>query len=272
MSTSSPAEGARSGRRSPRDGDATRVALMDAATSLFASQGIDGASIRSINSAAGLGPAAVHYHFGSKDGLLRAVLERDGGEVIAQIEKAENALLERAARPTAREIVEILGVPYLDLLRRDPVRGARWLKIVAELSEADDERIVRFAASATEGLRELARRAFPKASQPEVFDCLPIAFISLLVLMARAPHAAEGDLDEHVERVFQFVAAGLKTMLAGSRGDTGGGTGPRGSRASSGEPTTSPSAAGSVPRTRHAVAAARCSGSWTARPPPPTRL
>ena len=220
MTTKRSAKNARPARRSPRDGDATRHALVEAATTLFAAQGIDGASIRSINSAAGLGPAAVHYHFGTKDGLLQAVLERDGGEVMARIEENEQALFDRPAPPTAREIVEILGAPYLDLLRKDPVRGARWLKIVAELSQADDDRIVQFAEAATERLRELARKAFPEATEQDVLNCLPIAFISLLVLMARAPRAASGDLDEHVSLVFEFVAGGLQTILGIPQGDS----------------------------------------------------
>ena len=217
-------------RRSPRDGDATRKALVDAATRLFAEQGIDGVSIRSINSAAGLGPAAIHYHFGSKDGLLRAVLEQDGAEVLSRVEEEEQRLLERRSRPRSRELVEVVGLPYLELLRRDPVRGSRWLKIIAELSQADDERIVEFAGSATDNLRELARRAFPDASEEHRLTCIPIALISLLVLMSRAAHAAgPNDLDDHVAVVFAFVATGLDAAIAA--GASGRGTRTRGSRA-----------------------------------------
>ncbi|MFN8628716.1 MAG: helix-turn-helix domain-containing protein [Candidatus Binatia bacterium] len=49
---------------------------MDAAEELFATFGVEGVSIRSINAAAGLAAPSVHYHFGSKDDLLSAVLRR----------------------------------------------------------------------------------------------------------------------------------------------------------------------------------------------------
>ena len=74
-------------RRTAAEGELTREALIDAAGELFADQGIEGVSIRSINSHAGLAAAAVHYHFGSKGRLLDAVLEREGIEVRSEINK-----------------------------------------------------------------------------------------------------------------------------------------------------------------------------------------
>lgn len=54
----------------------TREALLDAAESLFAEHGIPAASLRAITQQAGANLAAVHYHFGSKEGLVRAVFAR----------------------------------------------------------------------------------------------------------------------------------------------------------------------------------------------------
>ncbi|PTT90317.1 hypothetical protein DBR42_06150 [Pelomonas sp. HMWF004] len=68
------ADGApRAGRR-PRQGavDAP-AALLSAAARLFAEQGV-ATTTREICAAAGLNAGAIHYHFGDKDGLYRAVL------------------------------------------------------------------------------------------------------------------------------------------------------------------------------------------------------
>jgi AcrR family transcriptional regulator len=54
----------------------TRERILDAAEHLFAERGFDGTSIRDVTAEAGVNLAAVHYHFGSKEDLLRAVLER----------------------------------------------------------------------------------------------------------------------------------------------------------------------------------------------------
>ena len=50
-----------------RDG---KQLLLSAALKLFATHGIDAVSIRAVNREAGLGPASVHYHFGTKEALV----------------------------------------------------------------------------------------------------------------------------------------------------------------------------------------------------------
>ena len=54
----------------------TKTSLLDAAEALFAELGIAGASMRAITARAGANLAAVHYHFGSKEGLVREVFRR----------------------------------------------------------------------------------------------------------------------------------------------------------------------------------------------------
>ncbi len=57
-----------------RASDATRSALLEAATTVFAEHGYRDGSVRSITRAAGANQAAITYHFGGKEGLYRAVL------------------------------------------------------------------------------------------------------------------------------------------------------------------------------------------------------
>jgi AcrR family transcriptional regulator len=60
----------------PRDGDRTaRAAIRDAALGLFAERGPDVVTVREIATAAGVSPALVLHHYGSKDGLRAAVDE-----------------------------------------------------------------------------------------------------------------------------------------------------------------------------------------------------
>ncbi len=59
----------------------TKQRILDAAERLFAEQGFDGASLRSITAAAGVNLAAVNYHFRSKDALVQAVLARKLGPI-----------------------------------------------------------------------------------------------------------------------------------------------------------------------------------------------
>jgi AcrR family transcriptional regulator len=58
-----------------RPAKATRARIIKAAARIFAEHGYEGASIRSIVARADVNGAAINYHFGSKEGLYRAVLK-----------------------------------------------------------------------------------------------------------------------------------------------------------------------------------------------------
>ena len=61
----------------PRDGnpEETRREILRAAGEAFAACGYVGATTRAVAARAGVNVATLHYHFGSKEGLYRAVLE-----------------------------------------------------------------------------------------------------------------------------------------------------------------------------------------------------
>ncbi len=76
------ADGTGQGQR-PRGRGAVMAAVLDAATALFATRGPASVSVRDIAAAAGVNHALVHRHFGSKQAVLTAVLERAAREVAA---------------------------------------------------------------------------------------------------------------------------------------------------------------------------------------------
>lgn len=59
-----------------RNPQATRQAILDAATSEFAEHGLSGASVRDIAARTDTSKHMIYYHFHSKEGLYSAVLER----------------------------------------------------------------------------------------------------------------------------------------------------------------------------------------------------
>ena len=66
-------------------GERARTRLLLEASRIFSEKGYAKASTREICEAAGLNPAAIHYHFGDKDGLYRAVLSAPIEGMAAQI-------------------------------------------------------------------------------------------------------------------------------------------------------------------------------------------
>jgi AcrR family transcriptional regulator len=101
-------------------GASARERILDEAQRVFAFFGFDGASMRRIAEAAGVPVALVSYHFGSKDGLYRAVFyrrvpaiveQRDAGIAIAMSEPDLDRRLEL--------LVKVLVMPWLRLRARD---------------------------------------------------------------------------------------------------------------------------------------------------------
>ncbi len=82
----------------PRDPEATRAALLRAASSAFATHGFAGARTQALADAAGVNKALILYYFESKQGLYSAVL-------LDHIERAQAAItgeLDPAATPPER--------------------------------------------------------------------------------------------------------------------------------------------------------------------------
>ena len=75
----------------PRGGDVvgTRRAILDAAVESFAASGFTGATTRQVAARAGVNVATLHYHFGSKEKLYRAVLDAVAREDVPLLARGE---------------------------------------------------------------------------------------------------------------------------------------------------------------------------------------
>jgi AcrR family transcriptional regulator len=78
------ATGVRARRRRPRRGDAlpTRQAIVEAASRCIIRDGHARLSTRAIAGEAGVNQSLIHYHFGTKERLMLAVLERMTGSLL----------------------------------------------------------------------------------------------------------------------------------------------------------------------------------------------
>jgi len=118
---------------SRRGADDTRLALIRAAEKLFAQRGVDAVSLREVSSAAGqANNSAVSYHFGSREGLIDAILERHSTPIQERY-AAQVELLERQGALSARAVVEILVLPIVAKLD-DPDGGWEYISLASQLS------------------------------------------------------------------------------------------------------------------------------------------
>lgn len=88
-------------------------ALLDAAEAEFASAGTESGSLRKIMRQAGTDPGAIHYHFGSREALTTAVLER----ILVPLNARRLVLLEEAVasgQPLVSNLVEAIIRPDVE--------------------------------------------------------------------------------------------------------------------------------------------------------------
>ncbi len=204
----------------------TTERLITAAETLFATHGIDAVSLREINRAAGARNAsALQYHFGDRDGLLRAVLRKHHADVEARRHamldayEAEGrddlrALAGALVRPSAAKLSDLDGGPaYLqiaaDLMNRprpvidpaaldDPASSIfRWRGLVAGLLDNDATRLHRRFVAMRFAAVELARRA---RSAPHTDDRLFVSHLVDLVAGVLATPLSDETLRLDAER------------------------------------------------------------------------
>src|SRR5688500_9225331 len=114
----------------PRDSTATKARLLREAERMFARRGLWQVTVREITQAAGQrNVSALTYHFGSREGVLDAILRRHGDPTdVARGEHLE------ALGPDAstRALIAALVLPYAAHLRTPA--GRDYLRIVAQLT------------------------------------------------------------------------------------------------------------------------------------------
>ncbi len=179
----------------------TRTRLIDAATREFAAHGVHAASLLEITRQAGQrNRGAVHYHFGSRVGMLVAVLEQQVDFLAAR----ENEML-RAARSTSPHdvsaVLEAIVRPAVELSALG-TPGRAYLIILAELTDEGPqahppevvEVLSRFGGYSIYDL--LAERMPP---MPEPVRAERLSLVAGFVLKAVAERARNADREQHAE-------------------------------------------------------------------------
>src|SRR4051794_6204592 len=110
----------------------TKERLLAAGEKLFARDGVHRVTVRELNELAGQRNAsALHYHFGSREGLLRAIVERH--QQVVDHDRADR--LEKHTDPSVHDLVELVLAPLAEQLRSPS--GRDYLRIVPQVLDMD---------------------------------------------------------------------------------------------------------------------------------------
>lgn len=152
----------------------TRERILDAAERLFMESGYEGTSMRMITGEAEVNLAAVNYHFGSKEALLREVFRRRlawlNRERLQALDALESAAAGEPLKPSA--ILEAFFGTLLRMGTDEALGGMTFLRLLGRtLTEPADFIRAFFAGEYAEVIERYKRalfRALPEVPHEEI--------------------------------------------------------------------------------------------------------
>ena len=205
----------------------TKTVILDAAEQLFAAQGPNATSLRQVISKAKVNLAAIHYHFGSKESLMRTVLSRR----LVPLNAERLALLESCERKSGKrpvplpKVLEALVGPALRL-SRDPERGGTvFMRLLGRCVLEPDETIQTMLNHqfhyVLERFTPALQRALPDLPPVDFFWRIHFLVGSMAHTMADSERLRSisgglcdpDDTEGTISRLVAFLAGGLKAKV-----------------------------------------------------------
>lgn len=211
----------------------TKDRIIQAAEELVAREGFDRVSLRDITAAADVNLAAVHYHYGSKDGLIDALLTRYIRPInLDRLRLLEQAEAEFGEKPVPVErILEAFMRPMLDRLGEHGISAMLFFKMVGRcMSERSyrlpDELMPVFEQVAARYVQAL-RRTLPEIPEDVILWRMHFVFGSVAHTLAHSENlekiskgrSGEVTPEQVMHRLISFTSAGLRAAVKGESGN-----------------------------------------------------
>jgi AcrR family transcriptional regulator len=175
----------------------TRARLLAAAAELFADQGVDAVSVDAVAEAAGRTSGAVYAHFGSKQGLLLALLDSWKDSVLTVLQ-AEVAVSDSPAGQLGAVWANLSDTDDPDTSRWPLLEHELWLRAARDPEVADVVRVRnaearRYSARRLDGWTS-AVGATPTASSEELAVLVKALLMGLAMQKRLDPDSVPDDL------------------------------------------------------------------------------
>ncbi len=197
----------------------TKEQILNVAEKLFAENGFAGTSLRSVISEAEVNLSAVHYHFGSKEELFRAVVMRISQPVVEGELRLLAKLKEEKPDYTLEEVLTCFLTPPLQVILNSGDRKLYCARFMGRCRLepysvgiiAEEE----FQESQTAYLDAL-QRVLPNQTRNEIHWQLDLVIASLIRVLTQAqkPHSliqkkSIEEIDKVVSKLVNFLASGM---------------------------------------------------------------
>ncbi len=201
--------------------------LLKTAERLFAELGLEAVSTRMISREAGQkNHSALQYHFGSRDGLIEAILNYRLTPINQERLRRLNALQHRGDTVTVRKLTEVFVEPFAEELLK-PIEDSCYVSLLAQLYAYQPGRdLFQKNRERKRALHEL------NALMIKVLKPLPLSVVHLrLQLMGRQTMTAIAEWDEarrnqsieldakslrwRTDNLVDFIVGGLQAPASG---------------------------------------------------------
>jgi AcrR family transcriptional regulator len=204
----------------------TKQRILDAAEVLFASGGYNGTSIRAISKKAGSFLSAVNYHFGSKEALLHAVLERRLTPLnetrTERLTKVIEFAKKKGTSPRVRDVIEAFIEPTLEF-RASP-EAKPFMAVMAQMHSAPGSMkafFFRLMRPVVTLFQRTLREALPDMKEDELKWKFQFMMGAMVHSMLIGIHAQKGinvdflppeiDTGQLTKMMISFLTAGMKS-------------------------------------------------------------
>jgi AcrR family transcriptional regulator len=206
----------------------TKDRILDAAESLFARQGFSATSLRSVIAEAGVNLAAVHYHFGPREDLIRAVFARRFDPINRERIELLLALGEPVSgrRTGGKRLEQVLDILLRPLLNAARERPDEWMAVSQLVGRAHTDSDFTVRQILHDQFKEVFAhfsaaigRCLPHLGEEEMLCRFHFAITSMAVTLVHGDDIrilSEGRLDPgrdpevFARRWVAFAAAGLR--------------------------------------------------------------
>jgi AcrR family transcriptional regulator len=196
----------------------TKLALIEAASGLFAEKGFEVVSVREITGRAGANVASVKYHFGSREGLIDAVVAR----MVTPVNEERLRRLDALEDHSVRALLVAFFEPLFSQIQSSPLSEKLFVKLMGRVV---GDRPYEFSDEVMGQFREVAGRyvpAFMKAcsglSSEDVFWRIHFSYGVLsntlmhgdLLKKISEGKVGDEDISTTLNRVIDFCEAGFQ--------------------------------------------------------------
>lgn len=208
----------------------TCTRILAAALEVFASKGFEAASLREITDRAGVNVAAIHYHFGSREELIQALMQ----SVAAPLNQMRLTALEQAcagASPSLPSVIRALVGPPVMMSAGSTGEPRLLIRLLIQAralpSEATNHAIFEQYDSLAIKFVDAIQQATPGLSREEAFWRYSFAIGAMFYIVSdsdqqyhRLERISNGlcntsDPEEIVRQLVNFITAGIAGHQAG---------------------------------------------------------